>query len=114
MFYIKPHDEGFEITWEHTDGEVASSLSSELLLEGMSRSQEWDGGLIVARYRNAFETLTQIGEIFARIGASPEYDEELKRFLARSGAEQQLFRQIVDGHCGETAIPVELPEFSNR
>src|SRR5690349_9562435 len=57
MFRISAHDDGFQILWDQADSSLANRLMNELLLEGVQRSQEWEGGVVINRYRNEFETL---------------------------------------------------------
>ncbi len=77
MFAVGPHDDGFLVTWESDGTDDAKILRQELLLEGLLRGREWEGGVVVRRYRNQFETLRLLLGVLERKGFPYRLDAEL-------------------------------------
>jgi len=114
MFRISAHDDGFQVAWADTDSDQATLLLNELLLEGVQRSQEWEGGVVVERYRNEFETLDQLSAICEKLGIDLEFDEELEQFRGRARTESTLYAQLIAGHRADAAIDAQIDEFPAR
>src|SRR5262249_7470423 len=89
-----PHDEGFLVAWESADAPSAKALRLDLLLEGLPCGQELATGIVVRRYRNPFETLRLLLELFQRHDISPQVAEDLEELHRFGDAEQELISTV--------------------
>src|SRR6266508_4241592 len=94
MFTVAPHDEGFLVTWPEQASDHAKALRNELLLQGLPRGDDWPTGLVVRRYRNQFETLRMLLEIFERKGIDVTLDPQLVDIRDTGKAESDLIGSI--------------------
>src|SRR5436309_3082147 len=101
MFTITPHEEGFAVGWQPVDTDAARRLRRELLVSGLRRT-EGPAGVVVARYRNEFETLRTLTGLLDRLGFAYRLDDRLADVRDAGRAEEELIRRLRD-----TDAPVE-------
>ena len=114
MFVVAPHEDGFSISWADSDAENASTLYSELMLEGLTRSHEWPNGVIIERYRNEFETLQLLSSIMERLHLEVGFAREIEDFRAAAAGEHELYRRLRDGAISSKPVDPTLDEFPTR
>lgn len=112
MFTLGRRYDGISVRWEPADLELSRLFRDELLLRGLSRTEEWDEGLVVARYRNEFETLELVLSAVREIGGEVTTDPAVEAFKAQKEAERDLLRHA--RKAKRTAqVPAVLPEFAS-
>ena len=114
MFVVTPHEEGFRITWSDGDIDSADELRSEIMLEGLSQTQEWTNGIVLERYRNEYETLQLLSNILLRLKVDVKYDADLEQFRQEAEAEHRLYASLLDGEAAKVSVAASVDEFPTR
>jgi hypothetical protein len=111
MFTITPHAHGFAVGWQPGDTDAARKFRRELLISGLRRT-EGPAGVVVARYRNEFETLRTLTALLDRLGFAYHLDDRLVDVRDAGKAEEELVRRLREDADAEEPVPAEVPGFT--
>lgn len=111
MFTITLHDDGFAVGWQPADTDAARKFRRELLVNGLRRT-EGPAGVVVARYRNEFETLRTLTALLDRLGFAYHLDDRLVDVRDAGKAEEELIRRLREDAGPEEPVSAEVPGFT--
>jgi len=112
MFVVDRDEDGFAIAWEPGECAVAREFKTELTLEGLQRGREWELGITVLPYRNAYETLDLLVALLDRLGIEARLSEQLTSDRLAANTERELLARVRAAQAPAPHIGAELDEFA--